>query len=428
MKIVLNNSLYYMGKESKNRIFGQQNIISGERFFAFLLAMSPILQHYKGPIGNAGITAISVSLLFYVMKGLMNGLLGGILYRGREVALVVPLIIFSIYKATIHGVNVMSLLQAFVIIAYYLLLAEGYINLGCILRMSYGISVVASVLIVLQNVSYYLFGVHIQMVPVSLLLSESSAWIGAVRTGHIGVNGAYTALYRPSAFFLEPSHMFLYLFPILYLILLSPDMNKWKKRSAILLSAGMMLSTSGMGIVIVAVGWVLYFSLGNGEKNQVKIKNILKGKNIVILCAVIVLGLIVARMVPTLWQSVERILSGDAISGRVTRSSDLLKTLGGGDLLVGVTNTLEGIEFNMSGFAATLYKFGIVGIILSYMFYVYCALRLEAPYNWIGRVILVVSFFSAHTHGTLFMLYYVMILLRGYEALQSRKGAWEKNG
>ena len=133
-------------------------------------------------------------------------------------------------------------------------------------------------------------------------------------------------------------------------------------------------------------------------------------------------------MVPTLWQSVERILSGDAISGRVTRSSDLLKTLGGGDLLVGVTNTLEGIEFNMSGFAATLYKFGIVGIILSYMFYVYCALRLEAPYNWIGRVILVVSFFSAHTHGTLFMLYYVMILLRGYEALQSRKGAWEKNG
>lgn len=428
MKIVLDRSLYYMGEEAKTRIFGRQDVILGERFFAFLLAMSPILQHYKGPIGNAGITAISVSLLFYVMKGMMCGLMRGVLYRGKEIALVFPLMIFSLYKATVHGVNMMNLLHAFVIIAYYLLIAEGYINLGCVLRMSYGISVAASILMLLQNISYYLFGVHIQTVPVPLLLPESSDWIGAVQTGHIAINGAYSALYRPSAFFLEPSHMFLYLFPVLYLILLSPDMNRWKKRSAVLLSVAMILSTSGMGIMIVAMGWVLYYSLGDGKRNQIKIKNILKGKNLAILCVAIVVAVIVARSVPTLWQSVERILSGDAISGRVTRSSDLLDTLSGGDFLLGVTNTLEGIEFNMSGFAATLYKFGVIGIVLSYTFYVYSALRLDAPYNWIGRVILVVSFFSAHTHGTLFMLYYVMILLRGCHARQSQKGVWEKNG
>lgn len=428
MKIVLSRPMYYMGEQTKNRVFGLQNAITGEKVFAFLVAASPILQHYKGPIGNAGITAISVGLLFYLLKAMMKGMGSGKILHGKQILILTPLMIFSFYKAVIHGVNVMSLLHAAVIVGYYVLIAERYIGNGCVLRMSLGISMAASFLIILQNVCYYLLGRHIQMVPVPLLLPESSAWIGGAQTGHIGVNGAYSALYRPSAFFLEPSHMFLYIFPILYLLLLSPGMNRWKRQMAVLLSVGLILSTSGMGIAVVAAGWLLYFALGDGKENQIKLRNLLRGTNIVMLVAALVAGLIVLRMVPTLWDSVQRILSGEAISGRVTRSSQLLKTLSGSQLLVGVTNTLEGIEFNMSGFAATLYKFGIVGIVLSYVLYVYSALKMKSPYNWIGRVILVVSFFSAHTHGTLFMLYYVIILMGEFEPHRVQKGISKQNG
>lgn len=417
-----------MAEETKNRVFGLQKVITGEKIFAFLLATSPILQHYRGPIGNAGITVISLSLLFYLVKGMMSGLGNGKLFHGKQIVVLIPLMIFSFYKATIHGVNIMSLLHASIMVVYYLLIVERYVSNGCVLRMSLGISMAASLLIILQNISYYLLGKHIQMVPVPLLLPESSSWIGGAQTGHIGVNGAYSALYRPSAFFLEPSHMFLYIFPILYLFLLSPGMNKWKRQIALLLSVGLILSTSGMGIAVVAAGWLLYFALGDGRENRIKIQNILRRSNIAILLVALVIGIIALRTVPTLWDSVQRILSGEAISGRVLRSSQLLKTLGGSQLLVGVTNTLEGIEFNMSGFAATLYKFGIVGLVLSYVPYVYSALKMRAPYNWIGRVILVVSFFSAHTHGTLFMLYYVIILMRGFESQRDQKGIVKQNG
>lgn len=417
MKIVLRTSLYHMGEESKNEIFGRQTTMAGEGFFTFLLVAAPILQHYEGPIGNAGITAISMSLLFFLMKCLVKGILS----VSSKIMVVLPLMMFCFYKATVHGVEMLSLVHAMVIISYYLLGVMGLINFGCLLRGAYGISVSASILVILQNFSYYLLGRHIQMVPVPLLLPESSDWIGGVQTGHIGINGEYSALYRPSAFFLEPSHMFLFLFPVFYLVLLSPNMNKWRKRSAVLLSLGMVLSTSGMGIAVVAIGWMLYFALGDRSKNQIKLGNMLRVRNIAMLIAVIVIGIVATYTVPTLRQSVERILSGNAISGRVTRAWTLLDTLAGKNLLFGVTNTLEGIEFNMSGFAATLYKFGIVGIVLSYTLYLYSAFRLKAPYNWIGWVLVITSFFSAHTHGTLFMLYYVLILLQGCEAFTSQK-------
>lgn len=39
----------------------------------------------------------------------------------------------------------------------------------------------------------------------------------------------------------------------------------------------------------------------------------------------------------------------------------------------------------------------------------------KVPYKWIAAVIVFVSFFSAHTHGIFYMLYYVIILMMGYD-------------
>lgn len=103
----------------------------------------------------------------------------------------------------------------------------------------------------------------------------------------------------------------------------------------------------------------------------------------------------------------------NAIEGRTAQGLNLIRNLTGIKLLVGVTSTTEGILFNMAGFTATLYKFGIIGVFLSYMFYVKNAIYQKAAYKWIAIVIVVVSFFSAHTHGIFYMLYYTIILMMG---------------
>ena len=268
---------------------------------------------------------------------------------------------------------------------------------------------------VVQNIVYYLFHFHIQLVPTALLLPESSQWILGVETGRVGINGVMTELYRPSAFFLEPSHMFLYVFPILYIVLLSPGINKLRIKLSIFLSLGLILTTSGMGICITAFAWLLYFGLNDGKNNIIELKNLLSRKKIFILVILCLIIVVMIFFVPTLRQSFNRILSGEAITGRTSQANNLIESLEGQQLIIGVTNSTAGIAFNLSGFAATLYKFGIIGIILSYAFYVRSTIELKAPYNWIGLVILIVSFFSAHTHGTIYMLYYVLILLNGYK-------------
>lgn len=412
--------------KSKNKLFGiiSDNIL--DRVFTFLLALTPILQHYRGIIGNAGITVLVLVLTYFLITLFIRKCK----IRTDIMIMMLPLVCFCIYKALIHEKSLLGIAQSGVIILFYIFGAAGIIRISGLVRSASVIALLASVIIIIQNIAYYSIGKHIQCVPTSLLLPESSQWILGAQTGKVGINGVVTSLYRPSAFFLEPSHMFLYIFPILFIFLLSPEMNVWKKRRAILLSIGIVLSTSGMGICIVAFAWALYFGLSSGKLNDIKIRNIFKWKNLVIIFIFLIVGLIAFVMIPTLRQSVERIIFGNAISGRTTQATNLLRSLYGSQWIFGVTSTTEDIIYNMSGFAATLYKFGLIGIGFSYIFYLQSAFQFYAPYNWIGIVIIIVSFFSAHTHGTIYMLYFVMILTNGGALYGKRKlfGRRQKNG
>ena len=84
--------------------------------------------------------------------------------------------------------------------------------------------------------------------------------------------------------------------------------------------------------------------------------------------------------------------------------------------IFGVEEKEGPIKANMPGFMRTLYNYGCVGIVLSYWFYVASLLKLTQHNIWLSFIILVVSFFSAHTHGTFYMLYYVYILLGGWHS------------
>ena len=86
----------------------------------------------------------------------------------------------------------------------------------------------------------------------------------------------------------------------------------------------------------------------------------------------------------------------------------------GGQLLFGVTKDISNIEFNLSGYAATMYRYGLIGVILSYVVYVRGVIQLKRHFRIISMVILVISFFTAHTHGTYHLIYYVLIKIEGF--------------
>ena len=363
---------------AKINFYGKKEGGCVDGFFSFLIAFSLILQHYKG-----------------------------------------PLVLFSLYKAFIHEVNFMGIAQAIVIVIYYFAISEGVINLKSVFKSASRIAQVASILIIVQYVCHYIFGFHLKLVPVSLLLPESSQWIAGAETGQVGINGIRSELYRPSAFFLEPSHMFLYVFPILFVFLLSPNIDNWRRKIAILLTVGLFLTTSGMGIGVSCFAWILYLGFNSGKLNNIKLKNVFRIKNLIMLITFCIVFIVLCFTVPFFRDSIVRIFVGEsggsnAIEGRTAQGFNLIANLTGVKLLIGVTSTTVGIQFNMAGFVATLYKFGIIGTFLSYAFYVKNAICQKVPYKWIAVVIVFVSFFSAHTHGIFYMLYYVIILMMGY--------------
>ena len=109
-----------------------------------------------------------------------------------------------------------------------------------------------------------------------------------------------------------------------------------------------------------------------------------------------------------------------AVSGRIERALSLIRyRMTGLQYLVGTSDSVDGVNFNLPGFFATVYKYGLVGTLLSYAFYVYCAVDGKGAYRWMAIIILGVSFFSAHTHGTFYMLFYVLMLADGVTSHRS---------
>lgn len=472
---------------------GCENTNLVDKLVSTLLVISPLLQHYKGILFNAGICALILCLPYVCLK---------LLFRLRSlqwknVLVVLPLVLFQVFRVFAHGTSFMEVAHGAVLCGYFLAIALGGINLKYISNASYLVAMAAGIGIIIQSICYYFFGSHLQLVATELLLEESHAWVKLAQTGIIGVTGAVSAFYRPSAFFLEPSHMLLYFIPNLFLLMLSLEMNWIKRISAVILSVGLILSTSGMGIALVAGIWLLQLGFSKDKSNILRIKHLFNIQNVLRCVAFVVVFAVIAISVPFMRYSIMRIFIGNravnaiiaaeeaqkaaelaqmgvtlrdpdaeleenndgaqnteekseaakeaeklaaekaeaakeaaklaeenagstAVSGRIERALSLIRyKMSGLQYLVGVSDSVDGVNFNLPGFFATVYKYGLIGTLLSYAFYVYCAVDGKGAYRWMAIIILGVSFFSAHTHGTFYMLFYVLMLADGVTSHRS---------
>lgn len=455
---------------------GSENTNIMDLLVSLLLVISPLLQHYKGVAVNAGIVVLVLCLPYVCLK---------LLFRWRSlrfsnVLIVLPLVLFQIFRVLDHGTTLMEFAHGAVLCGYFIAISLGGINLKYIARWAYVVAMAAGICILIQSICYYVFGFHLQVVATDLLLEESSAWVKLAQTGIIGVNGKASAFYRPSAFFLEPSHMFLYFVPNLFLLLLTREMNWVKRISAGVLSVGLILSTSGMGIALVVGVWLLHLGFGNGKENLLRIKHLFNKRNILRCVAFVLIFVVIAFCLPFLRYSILRIFVGSrkvnamiaaeearkasevaaqleeqkksqgteeieeavseaekiaqekleaaqeaeklaqenagstAVSGRIERAVSLIRyKMSGKQYLIGVSDSTDHVKFNLPGFFATMYKYGIIGTLLSYVFYLCCALFAKGAYRWMAIIILGISFLSAHTHGTFYMLFYVLMLMEG---------------
>lgn len=387
----------------------------GDAVVAVLLALCPVFQHYHGLGFNLAITVLVLATPYLFVRILSKW--GTI--KLPQFSIVAVAIVYQIYRVVDHGTTITEFGQSAVYIVFLVALALGCINLKLLMRTAQMICVAASVLLVLQYICFYLFGFHLQLVITSLLLPSAEQWILGAQTGLAGITGRLNDFYRPSAFFLEPSHVYIYMFPHLFVILFGQADFRRRIVFAGLITLGMVLTTSGMGIAAAVCAWGLYLLLHDEKTGTFSSKNIFRKRNLIMLGILIALFVAAAVTVPPIRRAVARIFSTKtgvtAIGGRVSKALKSFEGMSVRQWIFGIADTIRDVEYNMPGALAAIYRHGLIGFFLSFELYTRSLFKQKLPYFLVSLVVLVTSLFSAHTHSTVGMLYFTFILMRGYQ-------------
>lgn len=388
----------------------QSNI--GDKIAGALIALCPLLQHYKGPVDNAATTVLLI-VAFYMMFRIIPQL-KTITFKALRPVLI--LIIFFVLKLFAHGTNLSEIGQVGLFVFLLLAYALKCVNVKFLIKFATWVAALAGAIMLLQYLCFYIFKFHIQCVPTDLLLKEGKKWIWGAQTGLGGITGKVGTLYRPSAFFLEPSHLYLYCFPFLMLSLFWGNKDNRSLVIPGLIAAGMILCTSGMGIAAAVFAVGLFCVTVDWRERTFHLANIKKKRNLMLLGAVVVIFILAVLFIPFIQRSVLRIFynpeSSTAVSGRTKKASELIASMSFSGWITGYTDLIQA-KFNVPGVHAMLYKYGLPGLILSSWVYLRGLFTQRLPFFLVTATIVITSFFSAHTHGTFYMLFYVLILLYG---------------
>jgi hypothetical protein len=381
-----------------------------------LLAVTPILQHYEGIFVNPSLGITSAAALIALVWLLMRKI--------KVNTAFVLLAAYGVYAAVIHGVEMTHFLREMVQLVIYLAVLNGFFDMMKLRKFCCIIAVCATILIIIQYFCYYVLGFHLQLVAIPLLKQSNSQWFDLIRTGMIGVNGKKMSFYRPSAFFLEPSHFAIYCIPVIVTTLFSRTGDKPKQRLiALFVSVGVFLSTSGMGIGVVAACWGLYLLFFYGQKGKartMKLSRLLDPRSVALFAVLLVVIVGLYAFVPVFRKSVSRIfnLQGmyktSAIAGRTSTGMRSLKMLDGIQILVGVGDKYDISDWNMAAFFFVTFKFGALGAVLFYSFYIYSLFKLRREAQILAFIFLPLSFFTVHMFGAYYKMFYTMIMLYGY--------------
>ena len=395
-------------------VYGSENTTFGDKICALVMALAPLLQHYKGVVQNAGFTVLLLITPVLFIRTL-NKLDKGVVNRKSFYA-IIPLILFYLYTILIRDFNFMRLGYVLLLSWIFICVSNGSINISYFFKCATKIAILATIAIIIQFIAHNILGRTIDFRPLSLLVTQQNIWVR--NSVNFGVAGY---MFRPSGFFLEPSHFFLYSFPIITVLLLSVNRDKTNLRTALFISLGLLLTTSGMGIAVLVGLWTLYF-LVYKKANDYTFNNILKiisVRSVVIVLLLIIVFFFAYQSIPFIQSAVDRVFYEDetnnAIEGRVRLVKDYVSGISGRAVWFGTPiSELDDLDFNIPGFFATYIKWGIFGLLFSYWFYLQGLFKLKGPYFWLTLIIVVISYFTAHTHGTFYMLYFVMFLMNGY--------------
>lgn len=262
-------------------------------------------------------------------------------------------------------------------------------------------ALVNTALILIQTVSYYCFGYKINYLEPSWVY-ESFRKCYAFRSD--------PGLYRPSALFLEPSNYTQFCCFALISALFPANDAKVNWRRVALIALGCLLTTSGMGMVIMigSAAWYALFKKGDFSTLIVRIVKC------VIVFAIAVVILMQIPMFQTAFNRVFNEVDGyNAIRGRTGNWNSAIATMQGTDLWFGHGGSAK-YPYYLNGLADTIYKYGILGVGLEMICFLHLMRIKVSNYVWCSCIAFIGLFCFAHLTSFFSQVFYFGMILSEY--------------
>ncbi|MBR5974605.1 MAG: hypothetical protein IK020_05415 [Clostridiales bacterium] len=363
-----------------------------ENAYHLCVALLPFLYIFQMPVLGMSVGTIIIlalvpySFLFFV-KGMDR-------FRGGALFLFLFFYIYLIMRSDMNIVRILLCVATFINIGGMI---HGAVKTSKLRKIIETFAIINLVLLIIQILFFYVLKIRLQYVPRGLVYAE-------YRESY--VFRPLEGLFRPSALFLEPSHFAQY---CIYALIsaLFPREGKPKLKKAAAIAAGCVLTTSGMGIALTAgvIGWFLLFSKEAHEKKILRIFAIIP---------LGLLGLLALSQTTFFATAMQRIFSNvdgyNAVSGRTHNWNDAIGTMDTYTLWTGYGDSVN-FPLYLAGLADTIYKYGIICVVLEFFLFLYLCLKSRKNYVILGSVCFAFLFVIAHMTNFITQTFYFGILI-----------------
>lgn len=243
------------------KIYKENNrkIISYRNIFAFILSLLPLMTSIKSPFGKLSMSYVMLAFFLPVIIINMR-----FLRTNKRIWLT---ILFWLYFVIRSGGDYLNCtLIAGICYIYLLAVSNGQLNFESYKNYILNISTIAAILVILQTLFHYIFGIHIPMMSTNIIFDHLKGYEVLFKTGFSVVD----SMYRPSAFFFEPAQFCQYCFVGLLVALESWRYDSKYRINVILISIGMIVTTSGQGLVLL-LGCIIWGVVMKREQKLIRL-------------------------------------------------------------------------------------------------------------------------------------------------------------
>lgn len=378
--------------------------------FQYCVALMPVLYLLNVPVLNVSLGTILL-LVFLPYSG--YHIVRQIKKVGRKPKNLVGLILFALfylYLCLRSDGSLQTIVLALSTLVHLCGMFCGSVQLEKVRRILVTYAMISVGLVVIQMVAYYLLNWRIQYLPQVFVHEQfRESYIFREEGG----------LFRPSALFLEPSHFAQYCCFAMIALLFPPEGKVDLERAAVI-AVGCILTTSGMGIALTCGIAAWYFIVEYLVSGKIKTY---RPKQILLAVLIFAVGAFLVCLIPFVRTALQRVFSTvdgyNAIAGRLGlwKLQDAIGTMEFVPLLFGYGNSAE-YGYYLTGLADTIYKQGLVGLVLELACFGWLMFRKRSHYVWGVCLSFILLFVMAHLTSFFVQLFYFGLVIAEVTAVK----------